>query len=685
VATVVPAVVEDTTSNTSASFTAPSGITGMQGLIVIGTGTSTSITISAASTGATFTKLDEQGAGSTRATLFKVTGLSPGATVNLTWPSGNNTVEIAQFYTDEHTIPSSIPSAGIRSSSQATTTTGAYTPAAGQRLLVVGVERTTSSTTVSGIESSDSESVTTVIYGEGATIQTSVLIARFDSDNATSHTATITYSNSSANGYAVLVPLTAVSGGGGGSGGGSTPALITSYLVTSSTNGTSSLVTSAFTPTNGEVIVVKASTSDAGTVVGTPTGGSQTYTLRGSVTSGSFCYAVLYTAIVAGSPGSMTITVPFSGDSGRRSMLVERWSNATLDATPAVNATKTGSGAPSATLTTEANNSVVSWVNADWNANAPGSRAYRSSATELGIHDQSAAADNQYVGYYAWQSTATAGSQTLGMTAPTGQAWSLVGVEVMGVPAPGTTPVVRASTSQGAATGTTSVSVPNPGVVAGDYVLCVHGGDSDSDPDALGITASGFTTLVTVAPTTAGEHSPAVKVYGKIASSADASAINFTFTDDSLDEGGSDAGAIVIAITVGTYDTANPVSLPVGTFTEQPRTTTTLQTAPSVTGAVNQLCLAIFASDINGTPSTAPFQDYPSSGPTGMTKVNSVRGSGNFFIAGVYSRALTSAGATGTRTVTPSNAGTENGWAAGQLLINSGAATTNVTSFFLAA
>ena len=214
------------------------------------------------------------------------------------------------------------------------------------------------------------------------------------------------------------------------------PTLTNYYLVVGSTNATTSLVTTTFTPAANEVLVVKASTNDSGTTIGTPSGGSLTYTLRGSVTSGSFCYTTLYTTTVGSSPTSMTVTQPFAGDTGRRSLVVERWAGAALGGSPAVNATKTGSGAPSTTLTTQAADSIVSWVNADWNANSPASRAYRSSATEVGIHDQNAAADNQYVGYYAWQAATSAGSQTLGLTAPTGQAWSLIGVEVQAAAAP---------------------------------------------------------------------------------------------------------------------------------------------------------------------------------------------------------------------------------------------------------
>jgi hypothetical protein len=214
-------------------------------------------------------------------------------------------------------------------------------------------------------------------------------------------------------------------------GGGSSLALVTTpYLVTSGTAGTGSLVTPSFTPTNGEVIVVKAATNDVGTVVGAPSGGSQTYTERGSVTSGSFCYVKLCTMIVSGSPGAMTITQPFSGDAGLRSLVVERWANAALDATPAVNATKTGSGAPNASLTSEFAGSILSYVCADWNGSNPASRAYRSTATESGIHDQSAHGSLPYVAYFAYQQAASVAAHAMGLTAPTGQAWALVGVEV---------------------------------------------------------------------------------------------------------------------------------------------------------------------------------------------------------------------------------------------------------------
>jgi hypothetical protein len=81
----------------------------------------------------------------------------------------------------------------------------------------------------------------------------------------------------------------------------------------------------------------------------------------------------------------------------------------------------------------------VTWVNGDWAAVSPSSAAYRSSATQDGLHDKSGTGN--YVAYYATQPAASAGSQTMGLTAPTGQTWSLIGIEIQD-PLGGGTPAI---------------------------------------------------------------------------------------------------------------------------------------------------------------------------------------------------------------------------------------------------
>lgn len=188
------------------------------------------------------------------------------------------------------------------------------------------------------------------------------------------------------------------------------------------------LTTTTFTPADNELIVVKVTTADTSCAPGTASGGGLTYATKATIGSaGSQCQARLITASVGVSPGSMSVSVTVTGTNQWHSMVVERWSNAQLATTPAIVQTTQGSGtAPSGTVTTVAANSMVSWAIADWSAQAPTSRAYRSSATEEGIHDGST---TQYVAYFAYQSAPTAGAQTVGMTAPTQQP-SIVGIEI---------------------------------------------------------------------------------------------------------------------------------------------------------------------------------------------------------------------------------------------------------------
>lgn len=238
------------------------------------------------------------------------------------------------------------------------------------------------------------------------------------------------------------------------------PSLITFYQVDSAARDTSTLTTPSFTPSNGEVLIIKIATEgDTAPTVGTVSGGSQAYTSRVNFTQASQCPVAIFSAIVSGSPGSMTVSATFSNNIGWHSMVVERWGSATLASTPATVVT-VSSGAPSTTINTVANDSVVSIVNADWNATAPGTPAWRSSATQEGIHDKS---PSNYVAYYAHQATTTAGSQTIGMTAPNSQNATLAGIEVQGSGPSAPTVTTQAVTDIGAGTATGNGNVVSDG------------------------------------------------------------------------------------------------------------------------------------------------------------------------------------------------------------------------------
>lgn len=206
------------------------------------------------------------------------------------------------------------------------------------------------------------------------------------------------------------------------------PTLAEHYEVDSVSANTLALVSPSMTPANGDVFVVKASIEGTPLVIGSPTGGSQAYRLDATSAAASHAPASIYTSTVSGSPGAMTITVPFAGSGRWHSAVFERWTNAVLAATPATNSTKVGTGAPSDTVTTIANNSAISSVNADFSATAPGTPAYRSSAVQDGLHDKSTG--GFYVAYYFTQTAATSGAQTIGLTSPSTQTWTMLGIEI---------------------------------------------------------------------------------------------------------------------------------------------------------------------------------------------------------------------------------------------------------------
>ena len=155
---------------------------------------------------------------------------------------------------------------------------------------------------------------------------------------------------------------------------------------------------------------------------GTPTGGGFTYTLRVSDTTAGRSAPLIWTAPVTAS-ASMTVTLTVLRHRGPHSMVVEQWSRAQLAATPATVDTR-GSGAPSTTLTTVGVNSIVSWSTATRRPStappAPTAPPRRSPS-----EDGYTFTTGQYTAYYAYQLATAPGSQTLGLTAPTGQTWTL--------------------------------------------------------------------------------------------------------------------------------------------------------------------------------------------------------------------------------------------------------------------
>lgn len=190
----------------------------------------------------------------------------------------------------------------------------------------------------------------------------------------------------------------------------------------------------AVTTQAGDLVVVGAlGESNAVTFV-TPTGNGLTYGLAQSISLASNAAASLWTAPDP-TGGSFTVSVDNSGSSLQYGLLVAVF----RDSNGFGNSSKTNtSGAPSLGLTTGNDNSAILAITADWNAADGTSRTWRTvngitptagnSAEKLYARDS-----GSYTVYGAvWSDAGAAGAKTVGLSAPSGQQYAIIAVEIQG-------------------------------------------------------------------------------------------------------------------------------------------------------------------------------------------------------------------------------------------------------------
>jgi hypothetical protein len=193
----------------------------------------------------------------------------------------------------------------------------------------------------------------------------------------------------------------------------------------------------------GDVLVIVGAIAEAqSTALSTPTGGGLTYTLRQSHTTIGFCGVYLWTATAA-SAQTFTMSVAESGTSDVWGFTVLRFSGS--DGVAASAKAQVSGGAPSVALTTANANSAVVVFSADWNAFDGTSRTWLTGAGPLTeqTYFRDAVKYTVYGGFHA--DAGVAGSKTVGLSAPTGQKYSIVAVEVRGGPGPATVTLTPAA------------------------------------------------------------------------------------------------------------------------------------------------------------------------------------------------------------------------------------------------
>lgn len=214
-------------------------------------------------------------------------------------------------------------------------------------------------------------------------------------------------------------------------------------------------------------------------------------------------------------------------------------------------------------------------------------------------------------------------------------------------------PVIRpGSTIDNDDNGTLTPARP-AGLAVDDCLLAVH--SCDADGALADMTAAGFIELGFQAGHQTNNY-PSTKIWAKVATASDVGASTFTFGEVP----GASATVVLCAIQAGTYDSASIATTPL--FVAQPRTSNQTITAPSVDpGIVDGLLVCGLTADTNNVQ-----QSFPNP-PTGMTTIN--QATSGYSLAGMFSQALTSTAATGTRSATPSPSSTANGWVAASLIV----------------
>lgn len=184
----------------------------------------------------------------------------------------------------------------------------------------------------------------------------------------------------------------------------------------------------------GDVLVCYALTDDSPRVITAVPAGTATGLTWALATSSagvaSTANVYIWTATATTAQSGVTVTVaPTGGSSDSVGMDVLRFSGSTgVGAKVATHAT----GAPTLNVTTTKANSAIVVANVDWNTVSGTTRTWRANAGALTEtrYTLVSSAMTIYGGYHA--NSGAVGTYAVGLTAPTGQTFSIAAVELLG-------------------------------------------------------------------------------------------------------------------------------------------------------------------------------------------------------------------------------------------------------------
>lgn len=215
-----------------------------------------------------------------------------------------------------------------------------------------------------------------------------------------------------------------------GGGGGSAPTFVAQYATAFNTTTTPKTAMSAVTINSGDVLIAVAANEGNTFAVSLSEDGAATATIRQSSVEGSYSAAFCWSYVA---PSNETLTASFEASGDWFGGNIIRFSGSA--GVGASNIAIGDTGNPSIDLTTTQANSAIVVIVTDWNANS-GQQTFTNnfSGTPTALTDYPGDAAHYGVAIAYFPDAGAIGSKTIGMSAPTGQKWTIIAIEVKGTP-----------------------------------------------------------------------------------------------------------------------------------------------------------------------------------------------------------------------------------------------------------
>lgn len=208
------------------------------------------------------------------------------------------------------------------------------------------------------------------------------------------------------------------------------PTFVANYATEFTNGSTPKTAMSAVSVSSGDVLVGWATGANTSPVLGATENGTGSWTLLYSDNSYGHCTTSAWTYSVSTSE-TLTTTFTESGNGEFGGTVLRFSGSAGLGNT--VKAVSSSSGAPSTNITTTQDNSAIVVYVSDYNG-VVGTQTFTSNGgagnpTQI-VGSMNTDVMSVAVAYYA--DAGAAGTKTVGMSSPTGQAWTIIAVEVKG-------------------------------------------------------------------------------------------------------------------------------------------------------------------------------------------------------------------------------------------------------------